>query len=879
MAFSWSDAKKKLFRLQSDVLVSASAGTGKTTALVELCVRLLDGRTSLGPVPLENIVLITFTRRAAGELVERLKARLSNPEQSPNPKALSHALGKLDQAYIHTFHSFAMRLLRERGPLAQVPLDFEQPDEATGNQLFEDAFNQVFRDALEQADQAFIQLLRVHGREALRGAIREMIGLSGGYGVNEFSREERLRGMADRYSEAYTQARAVGETLSAYLAGSPKIKAESLDRYRAIEEALTEDWPPFSAGVQGAERLRLLQERCTIPGSRPKALKEVIPLLKESITTALAQIYEYETLPLAEALTILAKQVFKRLQADKRRLGLLDFNDLLVETVEGLRTDAAWRSQLAQRFRVILVDEFQDTDRQQMALLNLLLEVDPQNLSDSAAVEIPSRLVFVGDAKQSIYRFRGADVTVFKETADAWRKEEKVLYFQENYRSQPDLLRVFNEASQRVFWDDHTDYGIHFSEDDALTGGRPTAGTMPAHAELLWVEADEDVGQAESRSLEARALARRIGQILGGEDEACLDPKTKAPPTAKDVVLLFQRMTHAKEYEQALVSEGFSCVSHGGRGFLGRQEIQDALHLAQLIVRPLQAKGQAQVLRGPAVMLGDTALAGVMMSEGAEALGRMMDDADTLQQRPWFSMLHPDEQSRLVGFSGKLRRWKHSLRTLSVDVWLEQVLRESGLLALASAHPEASRKLANLEALLRLATDLRPLDLPDFLTKAARSGLERRGEAAVENPGDVIRLMTIHQAKGLEFPIVALPGLHDGPSRHNASLRVGKYPKERHARLGIKYLDSQTMMEYDSQSVLELKELEAMLSDAETRRLFYVALTRARDMLLFSALKTKRRAVKGSWIVPVLQTVQALDLPQHLVDDEHLLLAETDSEG
>jgi ATP-dependent helicase/nuclease subunit A len=534
---------------------------------------------------------------------------------------------------------------------------------------------------------------------------------------------------------------------------------------------------------------------------------------------------------LAEAVVVgqrflrVASAVVHAYQERKRTLGLVDFQDLLILTRDLLRDRADVRARLQDRYRFVLIDELQDTDPVQMELVEYLC----------GGGMTAGKLFAVGDSKQSIYRFRGAEVRLFQELRQrvphAGRQALTV-----NFRSQPAILDFANALFARRL--------VDF---EPLVEHEPQINPGPC-IEFLWSPREEKEAVATSRAREAEWIASRIAALVApGAEPLVVDrdgDRTKLRPARPgDVVLLFRSMSNVPLYEAALREHGLHYYLVGGRAFFAQQEIYDILNLLRALENPQDAVSLTGTLRSPFCCVSDEAL--YVLGRHDDGLWAGLNDA-TLESR-----LPADQRVAVARARRFLNRWRELKDRLPIAGLLNAVFADSGFDAATQFEHLADRKLANLWKLLDLARTFDRSGLFGLADFIARLGdlvhAQPREEQAATQPenADVVRLMSIHQAKGLEFPVVFVPDLgitNVGSHRPCAAWDpelgcVARPPSDE---------EGPPFPEFP----WRLFELRGELEDwHEDLRTLYVACTRARDYLVLSAGLKEGLPAENTWML------------------------------
>src|SRR4051794_17258437 len=742
-----------------EIFVSAGAGTGKTAVLVERVVRAVTERG----LDVDSILVITYTRRAAGELRTRIRAALAELGR--------HDLAReLDGAWISTIHGFCARLLRAYPLAAGLDPRFRELDEAQAAVLRSEAFGEALAEFLAGDDPQRLELLATYGSAGLRRML----------------------------TTVYETLRAAGRDLDLAVAPRPEL-AERVEELRAAAETLAGDPGATEAQGRAATELVELLARDQRPdrlmalngfkarGDRAAAYCDALAAVEQA---ALDEAAARDRALLQELLTLFAE----RYAQAKARESALDFEDLQLEARDLLRSQPALREREQARFRTILVDEFQDTNRLQTEIVDLLRT--PQ-----------TELFFVGDEFQSIYGFRHADVQVFRERREA---VEQPLSLTLNYRSRPEVLAAVNEL-----------FGSHFGgEFQELASAAEFPDPVFGHPVELLVTDKESYKHSgvHWRRGEARAVARRVRELV--------DTGTATPG---EIVLLFAAGTDAEWYEDELRRAGLPTYRATGKGYFGQQQVVDMLMYLRLLHNRYDDTGLLSVLPSPFVGVSNDALA---------LLRRVAS------RRPLFCGLEhslppglAERDERLMrAFRQRYDRLVEAMPRLSLERLCEQVVAAHDYDLAVLAQWDGRRRYANMRKLARLARSYEELRGPDvegfvrFVAEQEAVGARELEAVAEEEGADALRLLTIHAAKGLEFKvvIVADAGRDRVPPSPDEILALPD------GRFGFRVADPVTARRRGAFDYEAVKEARQEAERAERLRLYYVAMTRAKERLIVS---------------------------------------------
>ena len=770
------------------VFVSAGAGTGKTSVLVERYVRAVCE----GGLDVDSILVLTYTRKAAGELRTRIRAALVARDRPDLAR-------DLDGAWISTIHGFCNRLLKAHPFPVGLDPRFRELEDSGAAVLRGEAFDRALEAFCSGGDPERLQLLATYRADGLRRM------LTGVYETLRSAGTELVLELGERpgVAEAITKFREEATCLAADEKATPTQRQAAGEALRAVAE---ESSPERVVDLSG------LASR----GSRAASYEQARKAVERA---ALEELAAHDRDLLQELLERFANEY----AALKRRESSVDFEDLQLAARDLLRDDPEVRDSVRLRFRLVMVDEFQDTNQLQCELIDLVAHPD--------ATEVFT----VGDEFQSIYGFRHADVEVFRERR---AQAPNLLTLQSNYRSRPQVLAAVNLLFADSFGDEY----------QPLTASAEFADPVFGHpVELLVTDKAgyRDTGE-HWRQGEARTIAERVRELVDSGE---------ALPG--EIVVLFAAGTDAERYEEALRRVGMPTYRATGRGYFGQQQVADLLAYLRLVHNRYDDVALATVLASPFVGVSNDAL--VLLRRNAP-------------RRPLFTALEkglPDglsssDQRLLRAFQQRYERLVRASTRTSVERLCEQIVAEHDYDLAVLARWDGSRRFANLRKLGRLARDyeaIRGADLAGFVrfVREQESLGAKELEAVAEEEGaDAVRLLTIHAAKGLEFKvvIVADAGRDTGGPRGGdeiVALSDGRFGfRMIHPTRG----DREPVFGFD-----EVREAERARERAERLRLYYVAMTRAIDRLIVSgAIDPERSADRETPIGWVLDRLAAPDL-------------------
>ncbi len=781
----------------ADLVVSAGAGTGKTSVLTSKYLSLLEERRAA----VNEIVAITFTNKAAAEMRNRIRQSvqeyLRTAEQTEAVEYWQTQLIKLESARISTFHSFCLGLVREYPleagipPITGILNDGEEAiylNEATSTVLTREFYlDSSYRQIL-------IGLLQDYGWEQL---LKELAALYRSIRESGLTFTEVMEMTTARLSRPSRYSfRELLQELSDFIEFG--LSQKLTERGVEIIASFKEKWPFYQEILNSDDPFEvkvpiLTKIRKALPGNLPNVLKERLSLIHEMLAGVSQQLLDLECLRRLPVLARLLGEIDHEYAGIKQENGLVDFTDQQLLARNLLLDYPDLANRIRQGICYLLVDEFQDTNGLQMDLICQLVGDDYQG----------GRLMAVGDIKQSIYRFRGAEAELINNLSDLVRdRGGKVVILSDNYRSDRIVIEFINRISNRLFENETFEY-------QPLQATKSEPGSC---IEFLLTGSDD-------RVLEARMIAARIGQMVFETQSG------KSPINYGDIVLLFRAGTSVLLYQQALQSLGIPYYNSCGGDFYHCQEVVDQLNLLRLTQQRYDSLALLALLTSPYVGLSE---------EGLFWLGRNGDLVKLFYEYEEFPPeISPVEQERLRNFRDLLNFFFENRELLQIPAIIRTALERCHYREMLWALPNGSQRVANLEKLLTKADEFTAKgfhDLNRFLSYIAE--LEGMGILESEAPteaelGNVVRLMTIHRAKGLEFPIVILPEL-DRPFNFR---NQGNLVFHKQVGLGMTIpLEDESIAE---PSILEeIKQKNKGEEISELKRLLYVAMTRAKQCLI-----------------------------------------------
>ncbi len=855
--------------LDETLFVEAAAGTGKTTELVRRIVAVIrQGRGTL-----EDIVAVTFTEKAAGEMKLRLRAEIESARREAEPGGeeatnLERALEQLELAHIGTIHGFCTDLLKERPIEAGVDPAFQVAADDEAGRLLDAAFESWFQAVLDDPPEGIRRALRRdYGRKSggprakLREAawqLAEHRDFDASWKRPSFDREgaldriiEQIRGLGDLAPRAanpddwFTRGLDVLRLWARELRLREDVHGRDYDYVETRLRSLLRSYATRRSwnwtGRRGSDFGQGLDKGELI--ARRDALHAEIVETLDTVDADLAALLRDELRPVIDGYEEL-----------KRREGRLDFVDLLIRTRDLLRDDDSIRAHYQRRFTRVFIDEFQDTDPLQVEIAMLLCADDPAEADFHRISPVPGKLFLVGDPKQSIYRFRRADVAMYERTRNRLAQAgARVVNLTTSFRSQPRIQHAVNAAFVRRMTGSEDGSQAEYVPLDPF---RDDLSDQPAVIALPVPEPYGRYGSVYKGAVEG-SLPDAVGAFVdwlvnesGWKVTERERPDELVDVQARHVCLLFRRLRNwnndvTRPYVRELEARAIPHVLVGGRSYFDREEVLAVRNALTAIEWPDDRLAVYGALRGPLFSLGDGTLlhfSHFMAREGAKNARlnplRPYGKYDDLE-----SMIEAGAPAELVAVSEALSilgELHYARNRRSIPETIQRLLAAVRAHAGIAIWPTGEQALANVLRVVDRARAYERVGASSFRAFLDRMEEEaERGQAEeapiVEEGTEGVRMMTVHKAKGLEFPVVILADMtcnatFDTPTRY-VDPEAGLWAQ---SLAGCAPLD-----------LLENIEAERIREMAEADRLTYVAATRARDLLIVPALGDGRDGKGG----------------------------------
>ncbi len=863
--------------LDATLFVEAAAGTGKTTVLVGRIVALL--RT--GRAELDRLVAVTFTDKAAGEMKLRLRAEIETERAAADGEEranLDRALEKLELARIGTIHSFCGDLLRERPVEAGVDPLFEVAAEDEGERLLDRAFDGWFQAALESPPRGVERILRRRTRgndptssprAQLRRAARTLVDhrdFDASWLRKPFDRDAEIAGIVERIVEL------------AALAPQASRQSRLVDNIRELErfaaehrvaDRARERWDDHDGLEAGLRDLRF-HWTWRYKGSGQWFGKGIrrddVIARRDTLKADLDAVVERCDADLAALLRDELRPVVVHYGELLRRSGRIDFLDLLMRARDLVREDREVRAELQERFTHFFVDEFQDTDPLQAELLLLLASTDPEERDWRLVRPVPGKLFVVGDPKQSIYRFRRADVSIYEATKERLAAcGASVLHLTTSFRAVPAIQSAVNAAFRIAMRPPDEEEG------EGGGGEGDAASDAPAQARYVALErfrrdhVDQpavvalpvprpynDWGDIRNFAIDA-SLPHAVGAFVDWvvrESGWTIEDRggERTPIRSHHICILFRRLRSFRDdvtrpYIRALEARRVPHVLVGGRSFHDREEVIALRAALSAIEWPGDELSVYATLHGPLFSFDDDSLVAFRHRHGKRCFHPLRRfDPERLADGGGDER-EAESDRAIAGALGILGRLHRRRNRTPIAGTIAQLLGAVRAHAGIAIWPTGEQALANCLRVIDHARKFERGGAPSFRAFVERleAEAERRETAdapVVEEGTEGVRIMTVHRAKGLEFPVVILADPTCNAVGRNPSRKVD-------ADAG---LWAETICGCVPWDLRDAAEEELAADGAESVRLTYVATTRARDLLVVPVIADDASEPPGGWL-------------------------------
>ncbi len=896
---SWtSDQWKAIWASDQDVLVAAAAGSGKTAVLVNRIINKLIHPDH--PINVDELLVVTFTNASAAEMRHRIAEALETAiKENPRSQHLRKQLSLINRASISTLHSFCLEVVRKYYYLIDIDPGFRIADSTEIELIKDEVLEELFEEHYSVPDhEEFFRLVDAFTDDRSDSALQEIVRT-----LHEFSRSHpnpdawlgNLVSMYDLEENVkieelpfykYIQLdiklglQAATDLLQealelTKLPNGPAARAatfsQDLEIIQRLKGAIALSWERMYEEIQALNFPRLAtvkKNECDeelakqSKDLRDKAKKTVEKLKEEYFSRRPENFLRdmREMKGFAEMLVKLVRQFEEKFQAVKKEKGMVDFSDLehfclriLSENHEGDLVPSQAALEYRKQFKEVLVDEYQDTNLVQETILSLVT-------SDG---EYTGNLFMVGDVKQSIYRFRLAEPNLFLGKYNRFTHDGKgtglKIDLNQNFRSRKEVLHGTNYLFKQLMG--ATVGEISYDEDAELKKGAPYPEEeaypvemylinqkMPEAEELEETASEDEAAfeqeELETVILEARMMAKLIKQYIS-EKRPIYDPKTKGYRniTYRDIVILLRSMPWAPQIMEEFKKQGIPVYANLSTGYFEATEVAIMLSLLKVIDNPMQDIPLAAVLRSPIVGLDEEQLAQIKLTKKTGSFYEALEEFCSLGKNERNEFFYDQVEQ----FFGKLHQWRSLSKSTALSELIWQLFRETKFYDFVGGMPGGKQRQANLRALYDRARQYEASSFRGlfrflrFIERMQDRGDDLGAARSLGEQEDVVRLMTIHSSKGLEFPVVILGGL----SRQFNTRELKKaYLLDKELGFAAKYVNPELRITFPSLPQVAFKKKKQLESISEEMRVLYVAMTRAKEkLILIGSLKDAEKSL------------------------------------
>lgn len=885
---TWTPAQwKAIWATGSDVLVSAAAGSGKTAVLIDRLIQKVIAKVN--PINVDELLVVTFTNASAAEMRHRMGEALEKAiALDPTSTHLRKQLSLLSKAQISTLHSFCLNIVKQYSYMLTIDPGFRIANEAEAALIRDDILAEVLEEAYEvenpeamyrlsdsftsdrddQSIETMIEKLYTYARvhpepKKWLLAIPEAYTLREDMTIDELSFIEPLKLAIIHHLE---EAIAVAEEIRK-LANSPNgpaplaetaIKDQEMigEAIRLMKMGTWQDTFHYLGSLSWVKAASIKKDSCDealkkqATAKRTKVKKIVNDLKDNYFTRTPARLLEEMRLmaPQLQTLVDLAITYGERYTAAKNDKGLVDFSDLehyaldiLTEHDEnGQLVPSDIAKEYQARFKEVLTDEYQDVNLLQETILQLVKSGD----------ERTGNMFMVGDVKQSIYRFRLAEPMLFLGKYLAFHDmpidSGVKIDLNANFRSREEVLHATNYIFQQIMGEKVGE--INYDDDASLKPQAPyNEAIAPVELALLFevedgslepIEEDEMVNAEEElkkSQAEARYIISKIKEMMDS-GATVYDPwkKTSRPVAYSDIVILMRSMTWSGEVTDQFKAAGIPLYAELSKGYFEAIEVLIMLHTLRTIDNPYQDISLASVLRAPFVGLTESELAIIRLAAPKEPFY----EALKVFVATGGAGISTETAEKLQRFLLQFEDWRNMSRRGSLADLIWRIYLDTHYYEMVGSMPNGMQKQANLRILHDRAVEYEKTSFRGlfrflrFIERMRRRGDDLGAARAMSEKEDVVRLMTIHASKGLEFPVVFLAGM--GRPFNQMDFNE-PYLFDQSFGLAVKAIDPEKRISFTSLPFLSMKEKKQMELKAEEMRVLYVAMTRAKEYLYLTA--------------------------------------------
>ena len=870
--FNWTkEQKQAIEEKNSNLLVAAAAGSGKTAVLVERMIqKILQDK-----IDIDRMLIVTFTNAAASEMREKiLNAIYEKIEEKPEEEHLQRQLNLLSKASISTIHSFCLDVIRNHFYETKLSPNFRIGDSSEIELLKQETMEEVLEEGYEKEDEDLLFLLDAYanyrGDEPLQAVLfhlyeyiqstpfpkkwlEEKVQMFDIRQEGDFSETIWGKELRKEWKKCIEETVVALRTVKEKLEESPELSKFSqsilldIERLKEMQKAKT--WKEMEQEANYFAFTKWPVDRKIVSNIKDeaKAMRDKIikrwkdkkeKLFAFSSEQAMQSIQDcYDILKKIQKYVLTFLEAFSKKKLEKN---LVDFHDIehialsLLQTEEG--TPSAIAKSYQEKFEEIAIDEYQDSNLVQEAILT--------------TISRGNNIFMVGDVKQSIYRFRQARPELFLEKYRTYREKAeqkegenlKIKLFQ-NFRSRENILNVTNLLFQDIMSEEVGEINYNISEYLNLGAIFPEAEQEMQYAgkaEVLCIDTkepeegeEEKEKQIENALLEAKLVADRIEELMKSAYMVWDKKKGYRPVTYRDIVILLRATSQtAPVFEQELVERQIPVFSDTSSTYLDSIEVHTIISLLKVIDNPMQDIPLVTVMRSMIGGFSDNDLVQIRLADKQSLFYEAMLKARTQVDKV--------VSEKIEKFLTKLESWQKQKEYLPLDEFIWSLYMDTNYYHYVGLMPNGAFRKANLRMLFEKAkqyelTSFRGLYyFIQFIDKVKKSSGDMEAAKIIGENEDVVRIMSIHKSKGLEFPIVFLSGLG---KQFNKKDLTDPILLDQDLGLGPNFIDVKYRIQYDTLAKIAIKNKMKKENLSEEMRILYVALTRAKEKLIMTGIQ------------------------------------------
>ncbi|WP_338609113.1 helicase-exonuclease AddAB subunit AddA [Clostridium baratii] len=886
-----------------NLLVAAAAGSGKTAVLVERIIKIVTDEKN--PVDIDKLLVVTFTSAAAAEMRERIAAAITKAlERNPSSKSLQRQLTLLSRANITTMHSFCLDVIKNNFHTIDLDPAFRIGDETEGTLLKNEILDEMFEDYYEKDDMEFFNLVEAYSGSKDDEKLKEMVldlyrfSMSGPWPEKwliEKAEEFNISSLEELDKTVWVEVlkndinMEVDSFINLYYKAIEMINdTEGIEEYldtfndelsriislkESLNLGLSEIYDKLFKISFG--RLKSIRKNKVSDVDAQNLVKSIRDEVKKKICKLQDDIFMLSptemleginlTYPFMKKLSEITLEFSKRFSERKKEKNMLDFNDLehlclrilIDKTEDGDTIPSKVSENFRELFDEVLVDEYQDSNNVQEAIINLVSRKNTDN----------PNVFMVGDVKQSIYRFRQAKPELFLEKYNTYSRNDegknKVIQLYKNFRSREEVINAVNYIFKEVMSlnvgeleyteDEALNLGANFkelNEEGAYKGGEVELHILDKN--ITSENEDEDEEDIDSINLEARVVARRINELMSQANEEkfrVLDKETGEyrPLKYKDIVILLRATKNWSEiFLDELGLSGIPVYADTGSGYFESIEIRTIMSLLKIIDNPLQDVPMIAVLKAPFARFNAEELADIRMIDKSKyfyenILEIVNGDIEVSEEL----------KKKCSIFIENLNKWRNKSVYTPIDEFIWYLYMDTSYYGYVGAMPNGVLRQANLKILFQRAkqyeeTSFKGLfNFINFINKLRKSSGDMGSAKILGENEDVVRIMSIHKSKGLEFPVVFLAGAGKQFNLMDLNNRILYHDD---LGFGPDYIDLEKRISYRTLPKEAIKKKIRLETLSEEMRILYVAFTRAKEKLIITGATRDIDKTVEKWV-------------------------------